>query len=255
MILAERRHSNSSRMVGIVGTGVAIAAVGFLLVNMKTEIITLEKPKDMIMILPETPPEPPKVEKVAPKEDTKPIETPVVQMEVPEIIIDTPPVENAPPVALVEAPVVAPPQISAPHISAPVPPTPISSPAGSSPNDVRDPAAMLNLGRPLLEGRSTAAGLPLRVPGGAKPNVGGDERSVGVSQPDQVRANLAAFARGVTAAAAGTSLADRVAAERAALAARPVLPRPPTNGAPETPADTRAASAPHGATSPAERTN
>jgi protein TonB len=111
MILAERRHSNSSRMVGIVGTGVAIAAVGFLLVNMKTEIITLEKPKDMIMILPETPPEPPKVEKVAPKEDTKPIETPVVQMEVPEIIIDTPPVENAPPVALVEAPVVAPPAI------------------------------------------------------------------------------------------------------------------------------------------------
>jgi len=127
------------------------------------------------------------------------------------------------------------------HQSAPARPVPTSSPAGSSPNDVRDPAAMLNLGRPLLEGRATAAGLPLRTPGNARPNVGADERSVGVSQPDQVRANLAAFARGVSAASTGTSLSERVAAERAALASRtPSLRAPLTPRPTSPPADTEA---------------
>ena len=140
-------------------------------------------------------------------------------------------------VALPEAPTSAapshqrPPDERAAGAARPVPQPP-SSTAGSSPNDVRDPAAMLSIGRPLFEGSATAAGLPLRTPGRAQPNVGGDERSVGVSQPDQMRANLAAFARGMTSAAAGSTLDARVAAERAALAARPLLPKVPAGFAP-----------------------
>lgn len=62
------------------------------------------------------------------------------------------------------------------------------------------PPEVLSLGRPLLEHRSTAAGLPLRVPGLAGPAPTEDERSVSTGRPDQVRANLAAFARGMSAA-------------------------------------------------------
>ncbi len=61
------------------------------------------------------------------------------------------------------------------------------------------------IGRPLLDGFATTAGLPLRVPGGATPDVGTDERSVGVSAPDQVRVSLAAFTRGMSAGTAANA--------------------------------------------------
>lgn len=94
----------------------------------------------------------------------------------------------------------------APVVAGPLPtrPVPTPSPTVRPERVVSGPPP---IGRPLLEGRATSAGLPLRVPGGATPDVGADERSVAPSRPDQVRLSLAAFTRGMSAGAAAAPVA------------------------------------------------
>ena len=132
---------------------------------------------------------------------------------------DAPPPPAAAPPAAVPPPATSPPRPSPVTTGGALPTRPVAARADASPTSAPAPTAAAAptmsptagpppIGRPLLEGFSTSAGLPLRVPGGATPDVGGDERSVAVSRPDQVRVSLAAFTRGMSAGSAGATLAD-----------------------------------------------
>lgn len=102
MIIAERHHSKSTRVIGLFGTAAVIAGVGVLLVNMRQPIDAIVQPKSLEMFVVEPPkPEEPKPVKKAPKEDTKiktqPIEIPPPPIEFPlETQPVTPPVEYNP---------------------------------------------------------------------------------------------------------------------------------------------------------------
>ena len=48
--------------------------------------------------------------------------------------------------------------------------------------------------------RTNAAGLPVRIPGRAKPKTGEDDRTSGTTQPTKVRSSLSAYSRGAAAA-------------------------------------------------------
>lgn len=124
MIIAERHHSKSTRVVGLFGTAAVVAGVGVLLVNMRQPIDSFVQPKNLEMFVVEPPKldEPKPVKKVAPKEDTKPIAPKVMELPPPDIVIETP-VENPPLAVIVEDP--APPALPAP----PADPAPAGPPA------------------------------------------------------------------------------------------------------------------------------
>ncbi len=92
------------------------------------------------------------------------------------------------------APMPAPSQAAAPGSFSPT-----ALPTSLPPAWADEPAEPAVADEP-VELKTNAAGLPIRIPGRAKPKTGDDDRVSGATQPTKVRSSLAAYTRGAAAA-------------------------------------------------------
>jgi|GEM_PF-1948262 len=83
------------------------------------------------------------------------------------------------------------------------PPAAASMPSIALP-DLRVPTLPTRAGAGTAPPSMSLSGLPVRVPGSAKPDVDADERPVAASRPEQVRSTLAAFTSGRATAITGS---------------------------------------------------